>query len=109
MPPTPPAEETWTAHGAALRALAQATLATAGLPPGARLAAGVNTTGHALHLPGGNEAYPAFWIRDAAMMLGGGLISTDELAGWIRCIAAVQPGPDGISLRHGLRAGLQHS
>lgn len=97
-----PSPSEWEHQDAALRTLAEATLATAELKPDARIAAGVNTTGHTLHLPGGNEGYPAFWVRDAAMMLGGGFISATELEGWIRCIAATQPGPDGIALRHGL-------
>lgn len=103
MPPAPHASKhPWHTEAASLRALAAATLATAELKPGARIAAGVNTTGHTLHLPGGNEGYPAFWVRDAAMMLGGGFISAAELEGWIRGIAATQPGPDGIALQHGL-------
>ena len=45
-----------------------------------------NTTPYALHVPGGNMGYPAFWTRDAVMMLGGGLITPDELEGWIRLL-----------------------
>jgi hypothetical protein len=87
---------------AALRQVARETLATAEVKPEGKVATGTNTTGHVLRLPGGGGGYPAFWIRDAAMMLGGDLISADEIEGWIRVIAAVQPGPQGISLRNGL-------
>jgi hypothetical protein len=86
----------------ALQQLARETVATAEVKPGMKTANGINTTGHGLHLPGGSGGYPAFWIRDAAMMLGGGLISAAEIEGWIRVVAAVQPGPQGISLQRGL-------
>ncbi|MFO0835553.1 MAG: hypothetical protein U0638_11320 [Phycisphaerales bacterium] len=46
-----------------------------------------NSTAFDLHVPGGNMGYPAFWIRDAAMMLGADLISAAELKGWITLIA----------------------
>jgi len=73
-------------------------LASAAVPPGAQIPGGpTNTTGHQLHLPGGTQNYyPAFWIRDAAMMLGAGFISAGEIEGWIRVIAATQPGPAGL-------------
>jgi hypothetical protein len=87
---------------ATLQQLARETVATAEVKPGVGIANGVNTTGYVLRLPGGGGAYPAFWVRDAAMMLGGGLISAGEIEGWIRVIAAVQPGPRGISLKRGL-------
>jgi hypothetical protein len=92
----------WTADATALRQLAQATVASAEVKPGAKISRGSNTTGRVLHLPGGSGSYPAFWIRDAAMMLGGDLIPADEIEGWIRVIAATQPGPQGLSLQHGL-------
>lgn len=46
-----------------------------------------NSTPFDLHVPGGNMGYPAFWVRDAAMMLGADLISAAELKGWITLIA----------------------
>ncbi|MCC6970240.1 MAG: PT domain-containing protein [Phycisphaerales bacterium] len=46
-----------------------------------------NSTAFDLHVPGGNMGYPAFWIRDAAMMLGADLISAAEIKGWITLIA----------------------
>jgi len=86
----------------ALRQLARETVATAEVKPGEKISRGINSTGQVLHLPGGSGGYPAFWIRDAAMMLGGGLISAPEIEGWIRVVAAVQPGPQGINLQRGL-------
>ncbi len=46
-----------------------------------------NATSFAVCVPGGNLGYPAFWIRDAVMMLGGGLVPAKEVEGWIRLIA----------------------
>lgn len=65
--------------------------------------AGKNTTGFTLRVPGGTQTYyPAFWMRDAAMMLGADLVPADEVAGWIKVIAAIQPGPAGADFPHGL-------
>lgn len=97
-----PAAPHWPEDVAALRQLAQEMVAAAALPPGASVSRGPNTTGLTLHLPGGSGSYPAFWVRDAAMMLGADLIGADEIEGWIRLIASVQAGPAGIHLRHGL-------
>ena len=47
-----------------------------------------NQTPFILHVPGGNMGYPAFWIRDAAMMLGGDFITAAELEDWIRLISS---------------------
>jgi hypothetical protein len=82
-----------------LHEVANAVLASAAVPPGARIPGGpTNTTGYKLRLPGGTQNYyPAFWIRDAAMMLGADLIPADEIEGWVRVIAATQPGPEGLS------------
>jgi len=87
---------------AALRQLARDTVTTAAVKPGEQISTGVNTTGRLLHLPGGSGHYPAFWVRDAAMMLGDGFIPADEIEGWIRLIASTQPGPQGVALEHGL-------
>ena len=92
----------WAADAAALRQTARETVASAELKPGAKVGREINTTGRVLHLPGGSGSYPAFWIRDAAMMLGSDLIPAAEIEGWIQVIAATQPGPEGISLQHGL-------
>lgn len=64
---------------------------------------GRNTTGFTLRVPGGTQSYyPAFWIRDAAMMLGADLVPSDEIEGWVRVIAATQPGKTGQTFPHGL-------
>ncbi len=62
-----------------------------------------NATGYVLRVPGGTQNfYPAFWIRDAAMMLGADFVPADEVLGWLRLVALVQPGSDGRSFAHGL-------
>jgi hypothetical protein len=81
-----------------LHRLARKVLDSAVVPPGGKLSDGkTNTLGQQVRLPGGTLTYyPAFWVRDAAMMLGGDFISADEVAGWVRVIAAVQAGPAGL-------------
>jgi hypothetical protein len=62
-----------------------------------------NVTGFTVRVPGGTQNYyPAFWIRDAAMMLGGDLVPVKEVEGWIRLVASVQPGHLGLKFDHGL-------
>lgn len=61
---------------------------SAELRSGVTVGAHHNATGFDLHVPGGNMGYPAFWVRDAAMMLGGDLISAGEVEGWIRLICS---------------------
>ncbi|HEY3285132.1 MAG TPA: hypothetical protein VGN26_22905 [Armatimonadota bacterium] len=72
--------------------------------PGAEIpGVGPNETGYALRVPGATLTfYPAFWVRDAAMMLGAGLVPTQEVAGWVRVVASTQAGPEGIRLANGL-------
>lgn len=81
-----------------LHATAREVLDSAALAPGAQIPGGAkNTTGHQLRVPGGTlNYYPAFWVRDAAMMLGGDFIPAAEVQGWIRVVAATQPGADGL-------------
>jgi arylsulfatase len=81
-----------------LRDLAAKVLLSASVPAGGRIPGGpTNTTGCTLRVPGGTQTYyPAFWIRDAAMMLGGDFIPADEIEGWVRIIAATQPGSEGL-------------
>ena len=81
-----------------LHGLAKRVLDSAIVPPNGRLPDGkVNRTGRQLRLPGGTLTYyPAFWIRDAAMMLGADFVSADEIAGWITFVAAFQPGEEGL-------------
>jgi hypothetical protein len=74
----------------------------------ARLAAGGqaggrrNTTPYDIHVPGGNMGYPAFWVRDAVMMLGGDFIPADEVEGWIRLIVSTLRGPADWQVRPGI-------
>jgi hypothetical protein len=71
----------------------------------ARLAAGQtsgpyrNETGYDVRVPGGNMGYPAFWVRDAVMMLGGDLVGADEVEGWIRLMASTIRGPGDWQVR----------
>jgi hypothetical protein len=61
---------------------------SARLDPGQSSGKWRNGTAFVLHVPGGNMGYPAFWVRDAAMMLGEDLITAAELEGWIRLISS---------------------
>lgn len=81
-----------------LRDFAAQVLASAQVSSGNRIPGGpTNTTGHALRVPGGTQSYyPAFWIRDAAMMLGEDFVPASEIEGWVGVIAATQPGQDGL-------------
>lgn len=81
-----------------LRGVASTVLESAKVSPGARIPGGAtNTTGYALRVPGGTQSYyPAFWVRDAAMMLGGDFVPAAEIEGWVRVIAATQPGAEGL-------------
>ncbi|MDE2126997.1 MAG: hypothetical protein KGJ62_10440 [Armatimonadetes bacterium] len=87
-----------------LRSAARQVTSAAIVRPGAAVTGGgVNTTGTTLRAPGGTlTTYPAFWIRDAAMMTGAGFVDAAELNGWIRVIAAIQPGAGGLTFPHGL-------
>lgn len=87
---------------ASLHRLAASVVESAAVLPGGQIPGWTNTTGCTLRLPGGNRGYPAFWVRDAAMMLGADFIPAPEVEGWVRLIASVQPGPEGIHLKHGL-------
>ena len=87
-----------------LHQVAHEVVDAARVAPGASISnGGKNTTGFALRVPGGTQSfYPAFWIRDAAMMLGGDLVPADEIDGWVKVVAATQPGPAGLTFAHGL-------
>ncbi len=61
-----------------------------------------NETPYTMRVPGGNMGYPAFWVRDAVMMLGGDLIPSDELEGWIRLMCSTVPGPGDWNVRPGV-------
>lgn len=48
-----------------------------------------NLTPYTVHVPGGNMGYPAFWIRDAVMMLESDFIPVAEIEGWIQLMSSV--------------------
>jgi len=70
--------------------LEQATqvVAEARLTPGQSSGKWRNETPYTLRVPGGNMGYPAFWVRDAVMMLGAHLVPAGEIEGWIRLMAS---------------------
>ena len=84
-------------HGQARR-----TVLAARLQPGQLGGKRRNETPYTLHVPGGNMGYPAFWVRDAVMMLGGDLISAAELEGWIGLICSTVQGPGDWPVRPGV-------
>ena len=57
----------------------------------------------AFYVPGGDDKYPAFWIRDAVMQARSGLIPERECREMLRVILEHQNGPEERSLAHGLR------
>src|ERR1035437_2266579 len=65
-----------------LREQAQRIVRSAALPAGHYSGKWRNTTLYDVHVPGGNMGYPAYWVRDSVMMLGGDFISAQELEGW---------------------------
>jgi hypothetical protein len=77
-----------------LRDQAQRVVLAARLRPGDSDGGRRNETGYTIRVPGGNMGYPAFWIRDAVMMLGDGLIPAEELEGWICLICSTVPERD---------------
>jgi len=83
-----------------LRQLAQATLDSAKISPGAsRGGMGPNATGITLITPGGN--YPAMWTRDFAMSLDCRLITSAEIRSHLRLIAQAQNGAEERRLSSG--------
>jgi len=61
-----------------------------------------NETRYDVHVPGGNMGYPAFWVRDAVMMLGGDFIPAAEIEGWVRLICSTLQGPSDWQVRPGV-------
>lgn len=54
-------------------------------------------------LPGGDEKYKSFWVRDTAMMSLSGLAAAEDLELWLRVMAAHgQNGPETLTLKNGL-------
>jgi len=85
-----------------LRDQARRIVESARLAPGKTRGRWRNSTPYTLHVPGGNMGYPAFWVRDAVMMLGGTFISREELKGWIRLMASALQGPKAWQVRPGV-------
>ncbi len=90
------------ADAAFLREQARRIVESARLAPGEARGKWCNSTPYTLHVPGGNMGYPAFWVRDAVMMLGGKLISPQELEGWIWLMSAGIQGPQAWHVRPGV-------
>ncbi len=75
-----------------LRQQARKFVQAARLEPGARRGKWRNMTPFVVHVPGANMGYPAFWVRDAVMMLGADFVPAEEIEGWIRLItSAIRP------------------
>lgn len=72
-----------------LAAQARGIVASARLLPGQASGKWRNLTPYTAHVPGGNMGYPAFWVRDAVMMLDSGLITAHETEDWIRLICSI--------------------
>lgn len=85
-----------------LRDQARRIVESARLAPGQTRGQWRNATPYTLHVPGGNMGYPAFWVRDAVMMLGGDFISPKELEGWIRLMSTAMQGPEDWHVRPGV-------
>ena len=90
------------ADEAFLKDQARRVVDSARLPAGASSGTWRNTTPYALHVPGGNMGYPAYWIRDSIMMLGGDFIPAAEIEGWIRLIVGTLLGPGDWDVRPGV-------
>ncbi len=71
--------------------------------PGTRVGSSPsNTCGFTLVMPGGRGGYPAFWIRDFAMSLESGCITSEEMLQHLRLTARCQNGSSVRLLKHGL-------
>jgi hypothetical protein len=90
------------ADAAFLEDQARRIVASARLQAGGSSGKWRNDTPYDLHVPGGNMGYPAFWVRDAVMMLGGDLIPAAEVEGWIRLMAGTMNGPAERTIRPGV-------
>ena len=75
-----------------LRGLTKAVMDSARIYPGQIISKdfGPNTTGITLIRPGGRGTYPAFWIRDYAMSIETGFVSTEEQKQMLLLTAATQ-------------------
>ncbi len=57
----------------------------------------------AVYVPGGDDKYPSFWIRDAVMQCRSGLIPEGEMLDMLRIMLRFQNGPQVRRLANGLR------
>ncbi len=75
-----------------LKGLTKAVMDSARIYPGQIISNdfGPNTTGITLIRPGGRGTYPAFWIRDYAMSIETGFVSTEEQKQMLLLTAATQ-------------------
>lgn len=75
-----------------LKGLTKAVMDSARIYPGQIISKdfGPNTTGITLIRPGGRGTYPAFWIRDYAMSIETGFVSTEEQKQMLLLTAATQ-------------------
>ncbi len=64
-----------------LREQARRMVEAARLGPGQASGKWRNETPYTVRVPGGNMGYPAFWVRDAVMMLGADLVPAEEVEG----------------------------
>ena len=56
-----------------------------------------------VYVPGGDDKYPSFWIRDAAMQCRSGLIDGAAMENMLKVILSFQNGPEWRPLASGLR------
>jgi hypothetical protein len=56
-----------------------------------------------VYVPGGDDKYPSFWVRDAVMQCRSGLVDAATMETMLRVILTFQNGPQRRGLAHGLR------
>ena len=56
-----------------------------------------------VYVPGGDDKYPSFWVRDAVMECASGLVEAPTMKGMLAIILANQNGPEPVELLNGLR------
>jgi len=86
-----------------LRGLTRDVVEASRVKPGMKVGGSpTNTCGFTLIMPGGTGGYPAFWIRDFAMSLESGFISTVEMRHHLQLVARCQNGSVARQLQHDL-------
>ena len=90
-----------------LEGMAADVVAASRVQPGEKVGDfGPNATGGTVIRPGGRDCYPAFWVRDYAMSLASGLITSDEQVHALMLTARMQQEgdwrtPSGSVVPHG--------